>query len=850
MTREINRSISFSRSIRNLCPGHYFLPAVILAFLLPHSGNASELTSTHWAFQKVAKPDLPEIKQLDWATNPIDLFVARNLEDRDMTPSPRAEPQNLLRRISYNLTGLPPDVDEIDENLRGKFTQFRYSEIVDHFLASPTYGEKWARNWLDLARYADSKGYVFTAERRFPYSYTYRDYSINAFNSDKPYNDFIIEQLAADGYHPKSHPQSLAAMGFLTVGRRFLNNPHDIIDDRIDVVTRGFLGLTVTCARCHDHKYDPISMDDYYSLYGVFASSVEPGELPLIGTSTSAREYANYQKEKKQKETELKEYRTDKSSEFLNLHRSRSGEYLRLTLEAEKLTTPSSIENLVRKQKLDPKLFGRWVSYLEKFSQSQDSVFSPWFELKRVAIDGRIDSDSIQAKLEAWKTDSFVNRRILAALGQTPLPESMEQIAERYGNVFQRVNEKFVKLSSPDADSSLSPLEAEQEPSRPTSSEDEVFHLILHEKGPYSGLSDADINRLFDIPSRNKLRNLEKEIRKLEVVHPGAPPRGMVLYDRETPKNANIFHRGNPNNRGKEVPRKFLTALTKPENPPFSQGSGRLELAKAIASDENPLTARVLVNRIWGLHFGRPLVDSPSDFGFRAERPLQLNLLNYLAAYLMENDWSIKRLQRLILTSATFQQSSQERPVYMESDPENRLLWKMNRKRLDFEATRDSLLVVSGSLDRTVGGRSQELTHPETARRRTLYGFIDRQNLPGLYRAFDFANPDAHQPKRHVTTVPQQALFLMNSPFASIQAERCIQSLDSEQLASDSEKVISLYRMILKRSPEQFEISMGMDLVMIRLEKNTQNEKSNQKINNWSLLAHTLLLTNEFAFLD
>ncbi len=515
---------------------------------------ASPAASPHWAFQLPVAHPPPDVQDAAWPNNDLDRFILAELESRNLTPSPPASPRALLRRVSFDLTGLPPSFDQTSALERDPSDE-AYRRVVDALLASPHFGERWARHWLDVARYADTKGYVFQEDRNYPQAYTYRDWVIAAFNQDLPYDRFLIAQIAADQI---GDPAVAPAAGFLTLGRRFINNQQDIIDDRIDVVCRGLMGLTVGCARCHDHKYDPIPLADYYSLYGVFASSREPkqAEAPLL-------------------------------------------------------------------------------------------------------------------------------------------------------------------------------------------------------------LADAD-----------------------PLVQPV------------------VFLRGNPANRGPQVPRQFLAVLAGPDRQPFQHGSGRLELAQAIASPRNPLTARVWVNRIWDHLFGQGLVSTPSDFGTRSDPPTHPELLDYLACRLMSDGWSTKRLIREIVQSRTYRQASDVREAGRATDPENRLLWRMNRRRLDLESLRDSVMVAAGRLDRTVGGPSVQLTDSPFPTRRSVYGFIDRQNLPGFFRTFDFASPDAHTPRRPLTTVPQQALYLMNSPFALEQATHLANRPEVQQAATDEQRVVAVFHCALGREPD------------------------------------------------
>jgi hypothetical protein len=628
--------------------------------------TVAEVRQSHWAFRPVRKPAVPAVKHLDRVHTPVDAFLLAALEAKGLEPAPEADRRTLLRRVSFDLTGLPPTPEEAEAFVNDKAPD-AYEKVVERLLASPAYGERWGRHWLDVARYADTKGYVFTEERRFPYAYTYRDYVIRSFNDDLPYDQFVLQQLAADRLPLGDDKRPLAALGFLTLGRRFLNNQHDIIDDRIDVVTRGLLGLSVTCARCHDHKFDPVPTQDYYSLYGVFASSEEPRELPLIGAGEDGPERRAFEAELKKRQDAVAEFR------------------------------------------------------------------------------------------EANKADLAARNRA----------------------------------------------------------------------------------------ARDKLKALEKKVEEWQATSPVAPPRAMVLADRATPVSPVVFRRGNPNNRGEAVPRRFLEVLS-PDRKPFSEGSGRLELARAVADKDNPLTARVLVNRVWAWHFGRGLVASASNFGLRGEPPSHPELLDWLAATFVEDGWSVKKLHRHIVLSAAYRQSSSAGAKLLAADPDNRLLGRMSRRRLELEPLRDSLLTAAGRLDRTVGGRAVDLLATPFATRRTVYGFIDRQNLPGLFRTFDLASPDASSPGRFETTVPQQALFLLNSPFVAEQARHFVARPDVAGLKTDAERIDRLHRIAYGRPADLDEVRLG--LAFLAAAKKTEGQAG--KLTAWEQYGQVLLLANEFAFVD
>lgn len=743
----------------------------------------------HWAFRPVQMPPLPKVENPEWVRNGIDAFVLAKLHENGMKPSAPADKRTLLRRASFGLTGLPPSPEDTREFLDDS-SHRAWELAIDRLLASPQYGERWARHWLDVARYADTKGYVFEEERRYPYSYTYRDYVIGAFNEDLPFDRFIIEQIAADLLPLGDDKRPLAAMGFLTLGRRFLNNQADIIDDRIDVVTRGTMGLTVACARCHDHKYDPIPTADYYSLYGVFASASEPAEKPLLGTSSLPREYPAYEEERKKRLKEQAEYRETNFAKVRQELRARAHEYMLTAFDARGAGQKSDLEALAKERKLHPGTARKWVKYLEEREKNEkDPVFAPWFALGKIEGGFATEAPKVLAALQDPERGAFLNPLVAKAFSNAQ-PASMKDAAEKYKELFSSVDKS-------------EKLENEHE---------ENLRQILYADGSPAKISDGEIPRLFDVPVAQKSRALQRKIEELDATHPGAPPRGMVLTENPTPHNPRIFVRGSPHNLGAEVPRQFLQLIAGPERKPFQKGSGRLEFAEAIASRDNPLTARVIVNRVWLNHFGAGLVRTPSDFGVRSDPPANPELLDYLAAWFMDNGWSLKKLHKLILLSSTYQQSSEQNDEYALKDPNNTLLWRMNRRRLEFEPFRDTLLATSGRLDFKQGGHAVEITTKPFTTRRTVYSFIERQNLPGVFRTFDFASPDTTSPQRFNTTVPQQALFMINSPFLAEQATGFVTRPEVAALSGD-DRIKRMYEIAFQRSPTSEELSLARNFI-------------------------------------
>jgi hypothetical protein len=612
-----------------------------------------------WSLLPVQNPQPPKVKKSAWVRDPIDSFVLAKLEQKKMSPASESDKKTLLRRVTFDLIGLSPSQSEVDSFIADK-SDAAYENVVDRLLASPRYGERWARHWLDVARYADTKGYVFVEDRNYPHAYTFRQWVIEALNQDLPYDQFLMLQLAADRLVGGNEDRkSLAAMGFLTVGRRFLNNVPDIIDDRIDVTTRGMMGFTVACARCHDHKFDPIPTQDYYSLYAVFDSSVE-----------------------------------------------------------------SSI------------------------AISDKLVREPW-EKNQAGID-----------------------------------ESNRQLETIIRSETKRLRGE--KDLSPEVKKTLQDLRVEE-----LATGTVLKSLLLS----------------FQPEQRTQILKLQNTISNLQKNSPPSPEFAMAMQDKPNARDGVVFKRGHPGNRGEVAPRRFLKALTSKDETRehWNNGSGRLELAKSIASRQNPLTARVIVNRVWMHHFGQGIVRTPSDFGYQGELPTHPELLDHLATRFMNQGWSLKKLHRWIVTSSTYRQSSDATSTNIQTDPENRLIGRMNRRRLDLEQMRDSMLQISEKLDLSqTGGRSVDLWKKPFTNRRAVYGFIERQNLPGIFRTFDFASPDSTNSKRFFTTVPQQALFMMNSPFA---VENSIQVSKTLESGSPQDRVIKLFERVYLRRPNQDELA-------------------------------------------
>ncbi|MEY2427191.1 MAG: hypothetical protein QOJ40_76 [Verrucomicrobiota bacterium] len=808
--------------------------------------DITEARVRHWAFQPITKPGPPAVKRSRWVQTPIDNFVLATLEQKHLKPSPQADRRTLIRRVTYDLVGLPPAFEEVEAFIKDKRPD-AYARVVDRLLASPHYGERWGRYWLDVARYADTKGYLAGGEeRRYPFSYTYRDYVIRAFNEDKPYDQFVIEQIAADllpgapaslpaasgeqlagrdAGAPGGDRRNLAALGFLTLGRRFLNNQNDIIDDRIDVVTRGTLGLTVTCSRCHDHKFDPISSKDYYALHGVFASSEEPSEEPLLSPVHDSPEYQDYLKQKAAIEKEIVDFKEREIAQFMDELRHRVGDYLLGAHDAPKPDDTLKFETFAGERKLNPAMLRRWITDLDARAKHSDPIFAPWFDL--------VNLTNVAPSLSA------VNALVAKALAEQG-SNSLERAASVYSKLFQTVDEDW-KAAVTAAAKENKPV-----PTALPSADAEAVRQVLYTQDSAVNLPKTEAEAMLSRRLTEGTAPIRNRVEALGWTHPGAPARAMAIVDRSSVGNSHVLIRGNPGTPGQEVPRRFLEVLSVPGQtpPPFTNGSGRLELARAIVSRDNPLTARVYVNRIWQHHFGEGLVSTAGDFGVRTPEPVHHALLDYLAATLMENGWSAKHLHRMILLSSTYQQSSEADVASLKADPENALLSRMNRERLDFEALRDTLLALAGKLDLKLGGLPLDLQSEPFPARRSVYGLIERQNLPGLLRTFDFANPDTSSQGRFHTTVPQQALFMMNSPFVIEQARALAQRPEVSRAKTPDDKIQALYHVVLQRRADREELRLVKQFVA------RQSSLPGATFSPMEKFAQILLFSNELMFVD
>jgi mono/diheme cytochrome c family protein len=682
-----------------------------------------------WAFQPVKKPAPPEVKAKAWAKGAVDAFILAALEAKGLKPAGPASRRTLIRRATLDLTGLPPTAEEVDAFIADKSPD-AFAKVVDRLLASPHYGERWGRLWLDVARYSDDKLNSTMDEPR-QNAYRFRDWVIESFNRDLPYDSFVKAQIAGDLL---GKPELAAGTGLYALSPEFQ-------DDRVDMTTRGFLALTVACAQCHDHKFDPIPTKDYYSLLGIFNSSKQH-EFPLA----DRKEVEAWQAKKKA---------LDKAKADLDAFYAKQAEQLSEMLAAKADKYLLAAQDKGPYDGLDAETIQRFRTYLRKKDR--------------------------QAKIAE---DPVEFRNQLIAI-QEEKKEIDEKNTIRLGGSKERRDLSQADLLS------LSP---------------EKFYLWrdFYRSGGVFYYPKGKIERFLEGQWRDHLELLKQRVETADKNLPPQYPFLNALMDSEKPKNERVYIRGNRQNLGEEAPRGWLSILSaSPEPPRFDRGSGRLQLAESIASKDNPLTARVIVNRIWQGHFGEGLVRSTSNFGRLGEMPSHPELLDYLAYKFMEQNWSVKAMHREILLSSTYQMDS------TAVEGENRLLQAFPARRLDAESLRDSVLAATGRLDRTVGGAPFRLEDMSQTRR-TVYGFVSRRRTDTMLNLFDFPNPNATSEKRAQTDVPLQRLFLLNSALMLDSAE----ALDRKIGDGPAEaRIRAGYRAVLGRAPTKAELELGMAYV-------------------------------------
>jgi cytochrome c553 len=824
-------------------------------------------SKNHWAFQPVKNWPTPKVKNKKWVQQPIDAFIAADLEERRLDPEPPADKRTLLRRASFDLTGLPPTPEEIAAFLADTSTN-AFATVVDRLLSSAAFGERWGRHWLDLARYSDSNG--LEVNTPFPNAYRYRDYVIAAFNNDKPYDQFIREQLAGDLLPTTSiedqHDKWIAT-GFLVLGPKALNEPMpekllaDVVDEQIDVTTKAFLGLTVACARCHDHKFDPIPTKDYYALAGIFRSTATlaapTANRPVPFGANSERPLGS---EEDTKRAEEFEGRLAKAQAELD------------QVQAQVRNLPGGIDAKelpgIVVDNLEAEVIGGWAvsmgstnyvnkNYLQDGNAGKGEKkvrFRPNIEKAgtyeiRLSYTPRFDrATNVPVRIFAGTniTTKILNQREMPKFDKAFTYLGLFDLPAGTNNVVEVSNEGTKGFVVADAVQFL-PLEnsmnmAMAESMRGDKTKKEIT---------YAG-TDVDVY-------------VEKVA---EIRAKAPPPLPSAMAVKEAPaQNARIAIRGDVERLGDEVPRGFIQVIDRgSKKVNFSkESSGRLELANWIASAENPLTARVFVNRAWQHLFGRAIVNTPDNFGLQGDAPSNPELLDFLATQFVEQGWSVKKLIRSIMLSSAYQMSNEYNASAYLKDPDDRLVWRMGKKRLEAEAFRDAMLAVAGRLDSVRGGPALPVTNiTDTARiidgssqipsdaRRSVYMPTLRNNLDDLFLVFDFPDPHTTSGKRHVTSAATQALYVMNSPFVQEQAKAWALRLDQLPNSDDAGKITRAFVEAFAREPSQNELLRSKAFLheFVEAAVAKENDAAARRQLAWQSFCQALMASAEFRYLN
>ncbi|MCA1962675.1 MAG: PSD1 and planctomycete cytochrome C domain-containing protein [Prosthecobacter sp.] len=787
-----------------------------------------------WSFRPVSNPAVPKVANTGWVRTPVDAFILAKLEAQQLTPAPPADAATLIRRATQDLTGLPPTPEELATFVRECARELGMNEtaqqppvapaamerLIERLLASPAYGERWGRHWLDVARYADSNG--MDENVAFGHAWRYRDYVVRSFNQDKPYDQFLIEQIAGDLLPDTAHrADALAATGFLAIGAKVLAEPdvkkfqYDTIDEQLDTLGKAFLGMTFGCARCHDHKFDPITQADYFGLATIFEGTRSIADEKM-GAIKFWYEHSQATPEqlaaKKAHEARVAEKRKTVTSftakaraELKKELHEKAADYLAAAAQLPDDPAFAEVEKLAQATGLRARYLLTCRQYLSR--QQEHAFFAPWHKLR--------------------------------AAGQSA------SVRSHYAPLFEaalKLDPKAKETAPPDIAAARAALD------------DAAGFLTIPDK-------DADA---FDATTLAQIQGMMDDLMQVEDATPD-PPAFMGVADAATiPRSMPIHIRGSHLTLGREVPRGFpevmRTSLTQPIFP--TRQSGRLELARWLASSEHPLTARVMVNRLWRWHFGKGIVASTDNFGTLGDRPSHPELLDWLARTFMESGWSIKDMHRLIMRSSTYQMASSHpnssgtatsarHPAQV--DPENRLLWRFHLQRLEAEQIRDALLHVSGTLHREIGGktiplRNREFVFNHTSRdhttyespRRALYLPIIRNHLYDMLEQFDYPDPTMPTGSRNTTTVAPQALIMLNAPVVMDAAAALARRLAAELPKGDTTaRLHRAYVLAYGRQPTTRELERATQLL----------ESSPDRQSAWQLLCHSLLAANEFIYL-
>ena len=845
----------------------------------------------HWAFQALGRHEPPAVDNQAWVRGPIDRFILARLEADGLSPVAPAEKRQLLRRVTFDLTGLPPTPAEIDAFLRDTSLD-AYERVVDGLLASPRYGERWGRHWLDVARYADSNGLDENVAHRN--AFRYRDWVIEAFNSDKPYDRFVQEQIAGDLLPAASDAErfgQLTATGFLTLGAKVLAEQDvdkmliDIVDEQVNVVGRAFLAEPIGCARCHDHKFDPIPTADYYALAGIMRSTKTMGgensrwvERPLADEAT-IEAYEAAQELIEAAEEAVSKVIGEQNEILRQPRRQALAAYL---LAAEEVYSGWSddeeanqgalreVARIVARDGLEAAVLEQWLRAFYRYREgppvqgdgpNPSVVFEIWdaYAASDVATYEQV-TEELRALIASEKV---LIAPLTRSLVRGPAPKSLEEVAWRYATLFGVIeiawDEHLQRLGLED-EADLTPRDF-----RLPREQEELRRLVYDGRLCILCLPQIHEERLYSADVVAELAELRAVVKERETASPPRPAYVMSVEEEEEIVDLPIHIRGSHLNLADATqPRGFLRVtdhLVPP--PPIQDGaSGRLELAHWITHPEHPLTARVMANRIWHWHFGRGLVDTPSNFGTTGSLPTNLDLLDWLARRFVDSGWSMKALHREILLSSTYRLSTDYSEVNAVVDQGNLLHWRMNRRRLEVEPIRDALLQLAGTLDLTMGGRVEEY-NPRgyvfsegntfgqfdfyAAPRRSVYMPVVRNAIYDIFSGFDFGNASDSVGGRPSTVVPSQALLMMNSEFVEAQASAFAGRIMARSSADASGRVGAAFVEAYGRPATEQEVEDSLAFLdeMRRVAPTGEEERFA-----WTRLCHVILGASEFIYLD
>lgn len=876
-------------------------------------GLTEEELRAWWSFQPLTSLAVPAVHNPAAVRNEVDHFVEVRLEAEGLTPAPEADRRTLIRRATYDLIGLPPSAEEVDAFL-GDAAPDAYENLVERLLQSPHYGERWGRHWLDVVRYADTAGE--NTDHPIPQAWRYRNWVVDAFNRDLPYDQFVREQIAGDLMHANDsaaeYANGITATGFLAIARRFDHDSdkhmHLTFEDTIDTMGKAFLGLSIACARCHDHKYDPISAEDYYGLYGILNSTrfafpgceakQQPRDLiPLMPPAEWAKTVEPFDRQLAAIDAELKQLQDAQTLQASELTSVSNGSAVLLAQGAipdggAQLFQAASDHQLESLQVKPGQLLQLTIDPSENYGA--DTTLIEWeiaeiggenrlWNLTQDVVGDFLSSNPHRDQYGNASTWLFLDGRNSLSLLSESVPDSSNTAglhAWRTGenpavfvNSADQVLSLWTKLAprtvfvhpAPDGAVALgwvSPIEgrvrisgriADAHPGGPNGVGWRIDHFSIDVSASLKHMAETSHLRTQLMTQRTELMS-------------NAPQRELAYAVTEgTISNVRLHLRGDPERPGEEVPRRWLKMLGG-QQVPADAGSGRRQLAQWLTAPTNPLAARVMVNRIWQHHFGKGLVQTPNDFGTRGQRPTHPELLDWLALRFIDSGWSIKSMHRLLMSSAAYRRSTgdvsaETHAAAIAVDPNNNFCWKFDRRRLSAEELRDSLLVASQQMDLSPGGPhpipptntwsfSQHVPFagvPET-NKRSIYLMTLRNRRQPFMGLFDGADPNATTPVRQVTTVPTQSLFFLNDEFFHTQAAGVARRVLS--LPDDTERLNQLFRITLQRLPTDRERGIAGAFLSNYVREISETPVADQPLAVWSAYARILLSSNEFLYPD